>query len=171
MLNSGESDTRWQMRPPNTQNGTMSAGPDQIGYVASCKLERRYAGVQARCRALSRIFSTPSGKKLFSRILVGIDGSSASVAALAHAIRLAEAEKSAVRVLSVVERVPSYVGLGPGFDRSATLAQSLHETSEAALARARDLLTLTGAKGEKVLFGKGDESVVTVAGRAGRVMR
>ncbi|MGY6258652.1 universal stress protein [Paraburkholderia caledonica] len=56
------------------------------------------------CRALSRIFSTPSGTKLFSRILVGIDGSSASVAALAHAIRLAEAENSAVRVLSVVAR-------------------------------------------------------------------
>jgi nucleotide-binding universal stress UspA family protein len=113
-------------------------------------------------------FPATSEIELFARILVGIDESSASVAALAEAIRLAEAEKGMVRAVSVVERMPVYIGLGPGFDKSAALARSLKDGAQKALERASDLFTLTGIVGETALINQGDEDVALALLRESR---
>lgn len=88
---------------------------------------------------------------MFSRIFVGIDGSPPSVAALAEAIRLARIEAAAVRVVTVVESVPTVVGWGPGFGDPTALQQAREDAALAAVDRARDLFTLTGVKGDTVL--------------------
>lgn len=97
---------------------------------------------------------------MFARVMVGIDGSRAAVAALAEAIRLAAAEKAAICAVSVVERVPDIVG--PGFGDTAALAQSLRDVAQAALARAHDLFILTGVTGETALVNAGESDVASV---------
>lgn len=99
---------------------------------------------------------------MFTRVMVGIDGSRVAVAALAEAIRLAAAENAAIRAVSVVERVPDIVGPGPGFGDTAALAQSLRDVAQAALARAHDLFILTGLVGETALVNAGECDVASV---------
>lgn len=99
---------------------------------------------------------------MFKRIMVGIDGSLATVAALAEAIRLAGAERASIRAVSIVERVPNIIGPGPGFVDTAALAQSLRDAAQVALGRAQDLFILTGLAGETALVDAGDGDVASV---------
>lgn len=99
---------------------------------------------------------------MFTRVMVGIDGSLTAVAALTEAIQLATAEKAAIRAVSVVERVPDIVGPGPGFVDSSALAQSLRDIAQAALERAHNLFILTGLVGETALVNAGESDVASV---------
>lgn len=58
---------------------------------------------------LLSVGKSDSGNEMFTRVMVGIDGSLTAVAALTEAIQLATAEKAAIRAVSVVERVPDIV--------------------------------------------------------------
>ncbi|MGT2509106.1 universal stress protein [Cupriavidus basilensis] len=103
---------------------------------------------------------------LFERILVAIDGSPTSAAALAVASRLAEVVKATIRVVSVVERVPDVIGLGAGLDRPPAFQQVLRDESDQALARARDLLALHGVPGDTLSIDVGENSVASALDRA-----
>ncbi|MGT2455230.1 universal stress protein [Cupriavidus basilensis] len=102
---------------------------------------------------------------MFEKILVAIDGSPTSAAALGLAVRLAEVVDAAIRVVSVVEQIPEVIGLGGGLDRPPAAQQVLRGESDQALAQARDLLALHGVHGDTLSIDAGKNSVASALDR------
>lgn len=109
-----------------------------------------------------------SGKPMFKRIMVGIDGSQAAIGALAEAIRLGESESATVRAVSVVEPEADTITPFSGFGHPVPVARSLRDAAQAGLARACDLFVLTGVTGETSLIDAGDSDVASVLLRESR---
>ena len=72
---------------------------------------------------------------MFHNILVAVDGSADSDAALAHAIDLAESEHTQLTLMTAVAEVPPTAYLIPG-EESATLSESAHRQAEAVIRQA-----------------------------------
>ncbi|CAG2160690.1 universal stress protein [Cupriavidus numazuensis] len=99
--------------------------------------------------------------KLFQRILVAFDGSSASGAALATALALADELHAVVRVVGVVEQLPNIIGLGGGLEHASTKQAVVRTETEGVLARARELLDLSGVQGDTLALDAGGRGVAS----------
>lgn len=108
---------------------------------------------------------------LFQKMLVALDGSPTSMAALAAAIELANALSATIRVVSVVERLPAVIGLDGALDRASADQEVIRNESASALAHASELLKSSGVKSDTLKIDAAARSVASVLSLAAEEWR
>jgi nucleotide-binding universal stress UspA family protein len=88
----------------------------------------------------------------YKRILVAVDGSSASNKGLREALRLAKADRASVCIVHVVDEFPAYAAMdGLGAPVAVDLVPSLREGGKRILAKAKALAGKAGVAAKTVL--------------------